>query len=243
MKYIIDKELVLDVDNNIISNFHDNEKILYISIISTRLFSEILKHPSGVTRSYLLEKVWSEHGLTPSSNNLNNHMSVLRKAIFSVTGTEDYIITLPKKGFVFNKKYSIEIPTKNETAEIKKNSTEGVKNVNFFVILPYLTTLIFAFLFILTSDSTSSYLIGDDTFYKYNLCNFKPIKKVPAHQKNHAISVVKNAIKFNEIKCDTDSYDIYFYLNNNGVNDFNLFSFCKNDSNGDYSHCKNTKAV
>ncbi|WP_431224361.1 winged helix-turn-helix domain-containing protein [Serratia sp. L9] len=252
MKFIIDKKLVLNTDENVIYHFEDNEKALYISAIATRLFTEILINPSGVTRVYLLEKVWSEHGLTPSSNNLNNHISMLRKAVFNVTGDRDYITTLPKKGFIFNRKYVIELANPDE---IKSKSSVGVAATEkktysrVLVMLPYAMTLMLACLFMLSSDKTHYDLIGESVFFKYKRCDLKPLKDISFNKKSEAISMVENAINKNNINCDTDNYDIYFYLKNKSENtteiidNYNIFYFCKRESNGDYSYCRNVKSV
>lgn len=252
MKFIIDKKLVFDTDENVIYHFEENEKSLHISAIATRLFMEILINPSGVTRDYLLKKVWSEHGLKPSSNNLNNHMSMLRKAVFNVSNNENYITTLPKKGFVFNRRYAVE---RIESDEINNSPPVVVVRKNkkkysrALVVLPYVMTLVFACLFILSSDKTHYYLIGKDVFFKYKLCEFKPLKEIPFNKKPQAIGIVEDAIKNNNINCETDGFDVYFYLKNRNVftkgstGEFDSFSFCKRENNGDYSYCRNIKSA
>lgn len=248
MKFTIDKSLVLDTDNNIISHYHSNEKSLLINAISTRLFMEILINPSGVSRNHLLEKVWSEHGLIPSSSNLNNHMSILRKAIFSVTENEDYIITLPKKGFIFNKKYKIEkinTTVDEDDISLKKTITRFIKKPRIMMSLPYATILLFAGFFTLSSDGASA-LIGSDVFLEYKQCTLKSMTKVSAHRKNNAIRLVEDAMKLNSIDCNADSYDVYFYLKGKDKKEsynFNFFSFCKKEGDGDYAPCNNVKSV
>ncbi|WP_024530079.1 winged helix-turn-helix domain-containing protein [Serratia fonticola] len=107
MKYIIGAELVFDSDERTLFLRVAPDEYLELSAITARLFVEMLESTDGVDRDYLLEAVWSSHRLKPSNNNLNNHISLLRKHIASVANIEDLIITLPKKGFVVNKKYTV----------------------------------------------------------------------------------------------------------------------------------------
>lgn len=51
-----------------------------------------------MTREDLLQKVWGDFGLTPSSNSLNNNISILRK-IFTEFEIHDVLKTVPKQGF------------------------------------------------------------------------------------------------------------------------------------------------
>lgn len=129
MKYIIDTELVFDSDERTLFLQESPGKSLEIGAITARLFVEMLENVAGVEREYLLDVVWSNHGLKPSNNNLNNHISLLRKNIASIAEVDDLIITLPKKGFVVNKKYSVNMvealaPERpEEEAKVVKNAT------------------------------------------------------------------------------------------------------------------------
>jgi DNA-binding winged helix-turn-helix (wHTH) protein len=109
MKYIIDTGLVFDSDERTLFLQESPDESLEIGTITARLFVEMLENVAGVERDYLLDAVWSNHGLKPSNNNLNNHISLLRKNIASIAEVDDLIITLPKKGFVVNKKYAVNV--------------------------------------------------------------------------------------------------------------------------------------
>lgn len=129
MKYIIDTGLVFDSDERTLFLQESPDESLEIGAITARLFVEMLENVAGVERDYLLDVVWSNHGLKPSNNNLNNHISLLRKNIASIAEVDDLIITLPKKGFVVNKKYSVNVvgdvavePAAEETRVVKKAS-------------------------------------------------------------------------------------------------------------------------
>ena len=127
MKYIIDTGLVFDSDERTLFLQESPGESLEIGAITARLFVEMLENVAGVERDYLLDVVWSNHGLKPSNNNLNNHISLLRKNIASIAEVDDLIITLPKKGFVVNKKYSVNV-VGDAVAEPPVEETKAAKN-------------------------------------------------------------------------------------------------------------------
>ncbi|HHQ6552191.1 TPA: winged helix-turn-helix domain-containing protein [Serratia fonticola] len=74
-------------------------------ITLTRVTSELLLlliQNNGVplNREYILRELWEKRGLSASSNNLNNYISMLRKAL-AQCGYPDLITTIPKHGFIF----------------------------------------------------------------------------------------------------------------------------------------------
>lgn len=71
----------------------------------TRLSSELLlflikNNGTSVSRDSILNELWEKKGLNASSNNLNNYISILRKALTQY-GCPDLIATIPKYGFSF----------------------------------------------------------------------------------------------------------------------------------------------
>ncbi|ROR08820.1 DNA-binding winged helix-turn-helix (wHTH) protein [Erwinia sp. JUb26] len=100
MKYLINNFVEFDSCAGILTLVSDESISVALSKPGSRLLNELITH-SGITlsREELLERVWENHGLIPSSNNLSNHISFLRK-VFSQIGMEDnIIITSPREGF------------------------------------------------------------------------------------------------------------------------------------------------
>ncbi|MDR9963976.1 winged helix-turn-helix domain-containing protein [Enterobacter cloacae subsp. cloacae] len=59
----------------------DNKREVELSLATSRLLNALIDaNNSQVSRTELLEKVWEEHGLVVSDNNLNRNISLLRKA-------------------------------------------------------------------------------------------------------------------------------------------------------------------
>ncbi|MFC0227971.1 winged helix-turn-helix domain-containing protein [Serratia aquatilis] len=138
MKYIINARLVFDSDNRTLFLQESPEQSIEIGFTSSRLLVEMLENIAGVDREYLLETVWSNHGLRPSNNNLNNQISLLRKSISSLTAYDDLIITLPKKGFMINKRYVIDVesdkPVKAPRVKWRKNGQASTFSISFWIL-------------------------------------------------------------------------------------------------------------
>ncbi|VEI61935.1 Transcriptional regulatory protein, C terminal [Serratia fonticola] len=71
----------------------------------TRVTSELLllliqNNGVALSRDFILSELWVNRGLNASSNNLNNYVSMLRKAL-AQCGCTDAITTIPKHGFIF----------------------------------------------------------------------------------------------------------------------------------------------
>lgn len=75
-------------------------------ITLTRVTSELLllliqNNSVPLNREFILRELWEKRGLSASSNNLNNYISMLRKAL-AQCGYPDLITTIPKHGFIFD---------------------------------------------------------------------------------------------------------------------------------------------
>lgn len=159
MKYIIDTGLIFDSDERTLFLQESPGESLEIGAITARLFVEMLENVAGVERDYLLDTVWSNHGLKPSNNNLNNHISLLRKNIASVSAVDDLIITLPKKGFVVNKKYSVNVldVTAHERPEVEAKATKNATAMDYPATLWFLSITIVILLLLLGLVITKDY--------------------------------------------------------------------------------------
>ncbi|HGM5491178.1 TPA: transcriptional regulator [Serratia fonticola] len=74
-------------------------------ITLTRMTSELLvllinNRNTPLSRDVILRELWEKRGLSASSNNLNNYVSMLRKAL-NQCGCPNVIVTIPKHGFLF----------------------------------------------------------------------------------------------------------------------------------------------
>ncbi|MHA7847400.1 winged helix-turn-helix domain-containing protein [Serratia sp. D1N4] len=252
MKYIINEELIFDTEESTLSPVRNDTK-LEMSTIAVRLLSEILTHSSGVTREHLLSAVWSDHGLKASNNNLNNHISLLRKHLEELAGLDDLIKTLPKKGFILNKNYRVDILGES-VGEVRDvvSSTEVDKHRKFKLAFNkkiIATSLVFSFLFISSLYGKEIYHLllepSAEKIYTYKQCELRTLQEVPENKKKKIISIVIDTIKNNDIDCDNDNYDVFFYLSGKEQrkNEFKMFSLCRNGGDGYYSYCYSIRMV
>lgn len=101
MRYIINNNIKYHEDRSELVSLHDDIPPIALTATLNRLLSTLVRNNHQVlSRETLLTQVWEAHGQVASGNNLNNTISILRKA-FSSLGEEEIIVTLPRQGFMF----------------------------------------------------------------------------------------------------------------------------------------------
>lgn len=107
MIYIIDDQITYNSDDCTLSHIPTQET-LSLSISSGRLFEKLLNSEGEIlARDTLLTEVWDKYGLRGSNSNLNQYLSILRRAL-AAYGCENLIITIPKIGIRLNTEIKIE---------------------------------------------------------------------------------------------------------------------------------------
>lgn len=107
MIYIIDDQVTYNSDDCTLSHIPTQET-LSLSISSGRLFEQLLNSQGEIlARETLLTEVWDKYGLRGSNSNLNQYLSILRRAL-AAYGCENLIITIPKIGIRLNTDIKIE---------------------------------------------------------------------------------------------------------------------------------------
>ena len=115
MRYIINNNIKYHEDRSELISLHDDIPPIALTATLNRLLSALVRNNNLVlSRETLLTQVWEAHGQVASGNNLNNTISILRKA-FSSLGEEDIIVTLPRQGFMFT---ATELKTTDSLAEM-----------------------------------------------------------------------------------------------------------------------------
>lgn len=114
MRYIINNNIKYHEDRSELISLHDEIPPIALTATLNRLLSALVRNNNLVlSRDTLLTQVWEAHGQVASGNNLNNTISILRKA-FSSLGEEEIIVTLPRQGFMFT---ATELKTTDSQAE------------------------------------------------------------------------------------------------------------------------------
>ncbi|AMG56712.1 winged helix-turn-helix domain-containing protein [Pantoea vagans] len=107
MIYIIDDQVTYNSDDCTLGHLPTQET-LSLSISSGRLFEQLLNSEGEIlSRDTLLTEVWDKYGLRGSNSNLNQYLSILRRAL-AAYGCENLIITIPKIGIRLNTEIKIE---------------------------------------------------------------------------------------------------------------------------------------
>lgn len=107
MIYIIDDQVTYNSDDCTLSHI-PTQDTLSLSISSGRLFEQLLNSQGEIlARETLLTEVWDKYGLRGSNSNLNQYLSILRRAL-AAYGCENLIITIPKIGIRLNTEIKIE---------------------------------------------------------------------------------------------------------------------------------------
>ncbi|ATA24650.1 hypothetical protein BIY26_06235 [Brenneria goodwinii] len=106
MIYIIAEEIRFNPDDGTLGS-HQHDDFIKLSIPACRLLEQLLTS-GGETlgREYLLTEVWDKYGLRGTNSNLNQYISILRRALAGY-GCDNLIITIPKIGFRLNTDISL----------------------------------------------------------------------------------------------------------------------------------------
>ena len=109
MKFIINKQIIFDVDMSTLGLADSQEELIQISNPTKRLLLVLLSHQGeAVNREIIFKKVWDDYGMISSNNNLNQCVSKLRKIMKNLGVDDEVIVTVPKIGFMLCQQISIE---------------------------------------------------------------------------------------------------------------------------------------
>lgn len=268
MKYSINNLVEFDACAGILILLSEENISVQLSKPGCRLLNELVTH-SGITltRDELLQNVWGNHGLIPSSNNLSNHISFLRK-IFSQLGLEDIIITSPREGFRFDAEVLIvsETPCEQEqeieeeeeesVAELKSDTGEGkIKKIqrfiNIFIIREIFNINFITLAVILFSLVIVNYQFPEGFFFKdksafssVGLCHVFDLESGRQIVDKNKMDIVKKIINEKNINCVNIKSHIYLkatqFTNDAEHNQQATFLVqCFSDQRDNKSKCEN----
>lgn len=101
MDYIINGVVKFNSSDGTLFCLDSSMDMLTLTRVSSELLLLLIKsNGTSISRDAILNELWEKRGLSASSNNLNNYVSMLRKALAQV-GCPDLITTIPKYGFLF----------------------------------------------------------------------------------------------------------------------------------------------
>lgn len=106
MKYIIQDSVSYNPQDGTLRSFHQSDDTTILTKTASSLLSVLLNDRGVIPRDFLIETVWGSQGLTGSYNNLNQYLSILRRA-FRQYGLDDIILSLPRMGVQLNPALSV----------------------------------------------------------------------------------------------------------------------------------------
>ena len=95
MRYIINARFIYDAMDGSLTQRKGAEPDSQLSITANALFYFFLRNTGIVSREEVLKKVWDDNGLTSSNSNLNQYLSILRKA-FRHYDIDNIIVTVSR---------------------------------------------------------------------------------------------------------------------------------------------------
>lgn len=266
MKYLINDLVEFDACVGILILLDGENIPIQLSKPGCRLLNELVTH-SGMTltRDELLQNVWGNHGLIPSSNNLSNHISFLRK-IFSQLGLEDIIITSPREGFRLDAEVLIvgesqceqqeKIEEVENVAELQPDTREGnlrrfrrfintfirreIFNINFITLAVILFSLV-----IMKFQFQDGFLSSDKSaFSSVGLCHVVDLESGDRIVDKNKMNIVKKIINEKNINCINKRSRIYLkatqFINDAEHNQQATFLVqCFSDQRDNKSKCEN----
>ena len=227
----VDMLTLARISNELLLLFVDNAKVL-------------------LTRDAILFELWEKRGLSASSNNLNNHVSILRKAL-AQCGCTGVITTVPKQGFFFDAEI---IAIKTSEEHIPTLLVDNIREVDTVVVpalkvaldkqksLPtHIVRIILLFSFAITL--TFSYFLYDylrlnairSEVMRIKQCRFYLIDDLTRRMPQQSvIDRIQEIVSNEDIDCDLKA-NVYYSADkkldssgNSTLHDF--FSYCPFDS-------------
>ncbi|MEG9795532.1 helix-turn-helix domain-containing protein [Serratia marcescens] len=130
MKYLINGVAKYNSSDGTLFCPDNRVDMLTLSCVGNELLGLFIKN-NGVPlrREVILNEIWESRGLNASSNNLNNHVSMLRKALLQC-GLTNLITTLPKHGFVFEAESLSVIDDEVQQAEVSPAVAAGLSPIS-----------------------------------------------------------------------------------------------------------------
>lgn len=220
MEFILCGDIVYNPDIHCISKCNDTESRVMLALPASQCFLLLLKNRGEVvSHADFYSTVWEARGASVSPNTLYQNISILRKSLSAFGLPDDFIKTIPKRGFTIKDTPDIYIISGQETAvqtEIENTLPErqGIINawgdVFQYVIFAFIPIFIFFISYFL-----SSFFYGESSL-KYKPAEYRRLSNAGQCQIFRNITLKDdlfyfNFIKMNHIDC---SHPEWLYITN-----------------------------
>ncbi len=108
MKYRINAFLVYDATEGSLKLDDGGKSDTQLTITANALLFFMIRNPGVISRDTVMQRVWDDNGLMSSNSNLNQYLSMLRKA-FRCYGIENVIVTVARGRLEINPELVIEV--------------------------------------------------------------------------------------------------------------------------------------
>ncbi|WP_440515034.1 winged helix-turn-helix domain-containing protein [Serratia sarumanii] len=127
MIYVINEHLRYDPLSATLSSLENHHETLTLSRVNNGImFLFVNNNNKLISRSDILKEIWENQGIDSSNNNLNNHISILRKSL-AQCGCNEIIKTIPKNGLIFSANSVTSLARERETPHTFNESTASEK--------------------------------------------------------------------------------------------------------------------
>jgi DNA-binding winged helix-turn-helix (wHTH) protein len=215
MKYLIDNAIEFNSDDGTLY-YPASQDVIKLPLPAARLLEEFLASEGrDLTREYLLETVWDNHGLHASGNNLNQYVSILRRNL-ALLECHELIVTLPKVGFKLNTAVKVvlmenaspqippaQVTPANTVTPVQTSSPARHWGVILLGVI-VLAGIISALWAYSTSNNDMTVILQPDTG-----CEVIYLKDIADDEKGAVLHRVDNLLKANNLQCGKNQVLIY----------------------------------
>ncbi|TCL03093.1 winged helix-turn-helix domain-containing protein [Sodalis ligni] len=263
MKYLINHSVLFDTAGYQLGLLNNNASVIKLSNTAGRVLEALIAaHGEGntVTREWLFDSVWVKYGMQPSNGNLNQQISLLRKALISLHLDATAIVTLPKRGLKLNDRLLItqeENPPQPPAASLpqpqdredgqpdgaftaeKSSSTKEIF-INGVLGIAFAATLLMAYVYFNRQDRQPLFLLD-----KVDSCDIYTLRPVPARDKESMLEQLRQVMRGNIEKCTAHHFILFSHniVTNttirSGINQRNFMAKCERDAQGNIASCLN----
>jgi len=260
MKYLINDSILFDAVEYQLSVLDAPSSLIKLSTTSGRVLAAlIISHGGGhtVSREWLFEKVWINHGLQPSNGNLNQQISLIRKALAALGLDGSAIVTVPKRGLKLN--YLLMISIFEESAlstsaaadqydecheplpaDLKIAQTRSKKNniPDVTLAISLIVTLLMISIYFIDNDKQPLLFLD-----QAGACDVYTLRPIAEREKDVMMIQLKQSMKGNIEKCAKNDVIIFSYniVTNSQVrqkiNQRKFLAKCERDGKGNLSRC------
>ena len=108
MDYLIGNKVCFSVNESTLKNINTCDT-LHLPPSAAFIFMMLIKHQGQtIERSVFFDSAWNDYGFELSGNTLNQYISLLRKNLRRLDLEDDFILTIPRTGFMLSTEVCVE---------------------------------------------------------------------------------------------------------------------------------------